>query len=164
MADLDAKATTLVLRSTSKLTYDGVLLMLSKICQGPFYNYVYLPWPKLAVVNFTSPEVCRAACRIMTILSKMETSGIRYVKQAAIQGLAENLSIFLAKSGYQSMMDPGAPRVFTKNGTPLPLSLAANIYSQAVPVQLQLEPYVSNASERYGTLLSSRVARGVFFL
>lgn len=94
----------------------------------------------------------------------METSGIRYVKQAAIQGLAENLSIFLAKSGYQSMMDPGAPRVFTKNGTPLPLSLAANIYSQAVPVQLQLEPYVSNASERYGTLLSSRVARGVFFL
>eukprot|EP00438_Fugacium_kawagutii_P015102 Skav214593 [mRNA] locus=scaffold57:475677:479494:+ [translate_table: standard] len=79
--------------------------MCPRVCGGPFYNYVYLPWPKLAVVNFTSPEVCHAAFRIMTILSKMEMSGVRYVKQAAIQGLADNLSIFLSKSG--SATDPG---------------------------------------------------------
>ena len=62
----------------------------------------------------------------------------------------------------------GAPRVFTKNGTPLPLSLAANIYSQVVPVQLQLEPYVSNASEKYRSQeilpVSNRRPNGTFFL
>ena len=121
--------------------------MLSKICQGPFYNYVYIPWPKLAVVNFTSPEVCRAAHRIMTVLSKMETSGIRYVKQAAFQGLAENLSIFLAKSGYEAAQDPGAPRAFNQQGIPVPLGdVAAKLCEQdELPRVLQLESHLPAA-------------------
>ncbi|CAK9027884.1 unnamed protein product [Durusdinium trenchii] len=128
MSDLDKSATTLVVRSTCKLTYEGILMMLNKICEGTAYDYVYLPWHKLAVVNFTSPEACQAAHRTLTRLSTMDTSGVRYVKQAVVQGLAENLAIFLAKSGYDAIFDPGAPRVFVL-GTSFPLSSAVNVYT-----------------------------------
>eukprot|EP00435_Cladocopium_sp_Y103_P033960 s702_g8.t1 len=143
MTDLEQGATTLVLRSNNKLTYDGVATMISKICQGPFFDYIYIPWPKLAVVNFISPQVCQAAHKIMTILAKIDPTGIRFVKQAAFQGQAENLSIFLAKSGYESLSHPGAPRVYSM-GHPVSLQPLAVAMSETwgVKLVLQLEPHL----------------------
>ena len=111
------------------------------------YKYIYIALCACAIYVHMSISLSRVVC--IRIITQKVHCKLRYGFSMGLHGMPETA---------------GAPRVFTKNGTPLPLSLAANIYSQAVPVQLQLEPYVSNASERYGTLLSSRVARGVFFL
>eukprot|EP00434_Breviolum_minutum_P036886 symbB.v1.2.032697.t1/scaffold3960.1/size47443/3 len=45
--------TSLVLRSSRKLSYSGVLGVLDELFPDA-YDFVYLPWPKLAIVNFTS--------------------------------------------------------------------------------------------------------------
>ncbi|CAJ1368594.1 unnamed protein product [Effrenium voratum] len=113
--------------SKSKINYQGMSLMLSQICGGPFFDYVYVPWPKLAVVNFISHEICQAAYIWLSCMESMQSYGLRSVKQAVFQGLAANLALFCSKSGYKAILEPGAPQVFA-NGAPVPLPLAVSIY------------------------------------
>lgn len=149
MTDLEQGTTTLVFRSNNKLTYDGVATMLSKICQGPFFDYIYIPWPKLAVVNFISPQVCEAAHKIMTVLAKIDPLGIRYVKQAVFQGQAENLGVFLAKFGYESLLRPGAPRAYSM-GHPVAFPHSVGMTKTlGTKLVLQLEPHLP-ASKAHG--------------
>eukprot|EP00435_Cladocopium_sp_Y103_P072959 s44_g41.t3 len=122
--ELEPDATTLAFRSNTNLTYDGVATLLSIMCEGQFFDYIYIPWPKLAVVNFISPQVCQAAYKTLTVLAKIEHSGIRDVKQASSQGQAENLRMFLAKPLHVSLLDPGAPRAYSM-GRPVSLLIVA---------------------------------------
>eukprot|EP00913_Durusdinium_trenchii_P034067 g31887.t1 len=81
----------------------------------------------------------------------MDTSGVRYVKQAVVQGLAENLAIFLAKSGYDAIFDPGAPRVFVL-GTSFPLSSAVN-------AEDMLNFYAASPTASQSTILTALQAK-----
>ncbi|CAJ1449624.1 unnamed protein product [Effrenium voratum] len=108
MSDV-GEVTSLVLRSSKKLSYEHVLGVLDRFCAGA-YDYVYLPWPKLAVVNFPSPEQCDAA-RQRLRTEEAEEEGIRYVKEAIHQGLAANLALYCAKCDSRATA-AGAPRVF----------------------------------------------------
>eukprot|EP00435_Cladocopium_sp_Y103_P036045 s860_g9.t1 len=103
--------------------------------------------------------------------SSSTTSGLASVSDSAAQKEPSNPWNHFQHAnkgkGWSKKTMSRAPRVFTKTGTPLPLSLAANIYSREVRVQLQLEPYVSKSAspeKQYRTLLSDQVPRGTFFL
>eukprot|EP00435_Cladocopium_sp_Y103_P027532 s2415_g6.t2 len=104
--------------------------------EGPFFDYIYIPWPKLAVANFISPQVCQAAHKTISSLTKFEHPPIRYVKQAAFQGRAENLSIFLAKPLHNSLLDPGAPRAYSM-GLPVSLLTVVQLETKAEPMRLE---------------------------
>eukprot|EP00439_Symbiodinium_sp_Y106_P048732 s1902_g6.t1 len=135
MSALDRGTTTLVIRSNAKINYDGILFMLDKFCGGTrAFDFVYLPWPKLAIINFVSQEQCVVAHCILSRMVSSESSGLRYVKPAVFQGLGPNLALFCAKSGYDAIQDPGAPRIFIA-GTPVPLMLAVNLYVTAELLQ-----------------------------
>ncbi|CAE7633879.1 SEC14, partial [Symbiodinium sp. CCMP2456] len=135
MSALDRGTTTLVIRSNAKINYDGILFMLDKFCGGTrAFDFVYLPWPKLAIINFVSQEQCAVAHCILSRMVSSESSGLRYVKPAVFQGLGPNLALFCAKSGYDAIQDPGAPRIFIA-GTPVPLMLAVNLYVTAELLQ-----------------------------
>ena len=57
------------------------------LCQGTrAFDFVYLPWPKLAIINFVSQEQCVVAHCILSRMVSSESSGLRYVKPAVFQG------------------------------------------------------------------------------
>eukprot|EP00435_Cladocopium_sp_Y103_P044431 s1416_g12.t1 len=123
MGDLDASATTLVLRTSKKLTFRQMLSVLDRVCTlaecQHAYDFVYMPWTKLAIVNFCSVDTCRLA------FGTSNETHIRFVGQAVIQGLEANLALFLSKSGADYLNDPGAPRIFA-NGQEVDMQLALN--------------------------------------
>eukprot|EP00434_Breviolum_minutum_P013697 symbB.v1.2.012076.t1/scaffold822.1/size350215/3 len=62
LGQIDAAATTLVLRTSKKLTFRQLLSLLDRVCtlaqRRHAYDFVYMPWTKLAIVNFRSAETC----------------------------------------------------------------------------------------------------------
>eukprot|EP00438_Fugacium_kawagutii_P009088 Skav226637 [mRNA] locus=scaffold1450:33618:40115:+ [translate_table: standard] len=68
--------TTLILKLTRKLSYEELLTALHNMCfeavpeLGPAaFDFAHLPWKKLAVVNFISPETC-ARCSAVLLSSR----------------------------------------------------------------------------------------------
>lgn len=128
MGDLKDETTTLIIRSTKRLTRSQFLTLLDEICADgaltSAYDFVYLPWTKLVVVNFVSADACACCFRgFRTFRLAAEDLGIRFVGPAVIQGLAPNLALFMAKTGIEAMSDAGAPCVY-HDGQPVPLSEA----------------------------------------
>ncbi|CAL1129814.1 unnamed protein product [Cladocopium goreaui] len=102
-------ATTLVMRSTHlKLTNQEIMTLLNVLTvalgyKRPMYDFVYMPWAKLAIVNFVDHASYKAHFDKIQEVCDLGTEhpAIRNVAQAYIQGLAANLAFFLAKSGQQ---------------------------------------------------------------
>ncbi|CAE7238662.1 UBP19 [Symbiodinium sp. CCMP2592] len=123
--------TTLVLRSSvSKMTYPELMTMLNVTTaalgfQAPRYDFVYLPWAKLAFVNFEDPASCKAYFTVFRNVCNLgaEHPGISAVAEAFVQGLARNLAFFLAKCGWKAVSDLRAPCVFS-GGVQVPLAQA----------------------------------------
>jgi len=117
LGQIDAAATTLVLRTSKKLTFRQLLSLLDRVCtlaqRRHAYDFVYMPWTKLAIVNFRSAETCEECFRAF---GQCNESTLRFVGQAVVQGLHANLALFLSKSGVDSVNDPGAPRIFADDG------------------------------------------------
>jgi len=126
--ELGAEATTLVVRSSKKVTRAQFLGLLNRISEGisapRSYNYVYLPWTKLAIVNFDTPQTCARYLRgFQQFHVAAEELGIRFVGQAIIQGLPGNLALFVAKAGMDAAGEPGAPSVY-QDGVEIPIAEA----------------------------------------
>ncbi|OLP80615.1 hypothetical protein AK812_SmicGene38944 [Symbiodinium microadriaticum] len=99
MGDLKDETTTLIIRSTKRLTRSQFLTLLDEICADgaltSAYDFVYLPWTKLVVVNFVSADACACCFRgFRTFRLAAEDLGIRFVGPAVIQGLAPNLDLW----------------------------------------------------------------------
>mmetsp|Transcript_35473 Transcript_35473/g.81865 ORF Transcript_35473/g.81865 Transcript_35473/m.81865 type:complete len:238 (-) Transcript_35473:79-792(-) len=130
---LSEGATTLMLRSTqNKLTFQEVMttLNVSSAFLGhdrPNYDFVYMPWGKLVFVNFVDHQSCQAHFEILRRLCKLraEPPAILLVVEAFVQGLDQNLAFFLAKSGWQAVDTPRAPRVY-RDGVQIDLVTALN--------------------------------------
>lgn len=150
---LSASATTLVLRSSaSKITHPGLMTLLNVATavlgyERPRYDFVYMPWAKLAFVNFENPESCHAYFGVIQKVCKLslEHPGISAVAEAYIQGLARNLAFFISKSGMQAINDPRAPLIFHQ-GEEVLLSDAINTY-----VTAQLLAEYRGSTERMDT-------------
>mmetsp|Transcript_10612 Transcript_10612/g.25731 ORF Transcript_10612/g.25731 Transcript_10612/m.25731 type:complete len:259 (-) Transcript_10612:117-893(-) len=128
---LGSGTTTLVLRSSvSKMSYPELMTMLNVTTaalgfQAPRYDFVYLPWAKLAFVNFEDPASCTAYFTVFRNVCHLgaEHPGISAVAEAFVQGLARNLAFFLAKCGWKAVSDLRAPCVFS-GGVQVPLAQA----------------------------------------
>ncbi|CAL1129815.1 unnamed protein product [Cladocopium goreaui] len=115
-------ATTLVMRSTHlKLTNQEIMTLLNVLTvalgyKRPMYDFVYMPWAKLAIVNFVDHASYKAHFDKIQEVCDLGTEhpAIRNVAQAYIQGLAANLAFFLAKSGQQV-------QVYRATGVQVPL-------------------------------------------
>lgn len=148
---LSARATTLVLRSSaSKMTHPGLMTLLNVATavlgyERPRYDFVYMPWAKLAFVNFEDPESCRAYFGVIQNVCRLslEHPGVSAVAEAYIQGLAHNLAFFISKCGMQAIHDPRAPLIFDQ-GEEVLLSDAVNLH---VTAQLLAE-YRRGSAER----------------
>lgn len=135
---LSAGATTLVLRSSaSKMTHPGLMTLLNVATavlgyERPRYDFVYMPWAKLAFVNFEDPQSCRAYFGVIQNVCRLglEHPGISAVAEAYVQGLAHNLAFFICKCGWQAINDPRAPLIFDQ-GEEVLLSDAINTHVTA---------------------------------
>eukprot|EP00435_Cladocopium_sp_Y103_P063954 s130_g25.t1 len=135
---LSAGATTLVLRSSaSKMTHPGLMTLLNVATavlgyERPRYDFVYMPWAKLAFVNFEDPQSCRAYFGVIQNVCRLglEHPGISAVAEAYVQGLAHNLAFFICKCGWQAINDPRAPLIFDQ-GKEVLLSDAINTHVTA---------------------------------
>ena len=105
---LSEDATTLLFKLTEKLSEREFLDKIDELCgfSGAVrpYDFVHLPWQKLAVVNFTDPADCKRCFEVIRGLEDSEDSRacICDVREAAQQGLAANLAFVLAKSSQMS--------------------------------------------------------------
>eukprot|EP00434_Breviolum_minutum_P036032 symbB.v1.2.031911.t1/scaffold3757.1/size50859/3 len=124
-------ATTLILKLTRKLSYEELLTALRGLCSETVpesgtstFDFVHLPWKKLAVVNFTSPEICVRCYSIFFTGLRNKGSGkglsrplIVDLKPAEHQGLVNNLAFWCIRS---MNFQQNQPRVFCE-GNPLDL-------------------------------------------
>ena len=78
------------------------------------YNYVHLPWAKLAVVNFTRSEECNIFLQMMDAIAGLPGVCVAGVRRAAHQGLEGNLAHFCAKRSHSSSY-ANLPLVFVGN-------------------------------------------------
>lgn len=133
---LDHDVTSLVLRSSRKLSYTGVLGVLDELLPDA-YDFVYLPWPKLAIINFTSREHAQLARRLLQG-SRHGELDIRTVKEAIHQGLAKNLAVYCSKEDWRDK-EEGAPRIFSE-GKQISLEEALAIFvSDELLEQVQVQ-------------------------
>lgn len=129
-------ATTLILKLTRKLSYEELLTALRGLCLnavpelGPAaFDFAHLPWKKLAVVNFTSPEVCARCYDAFSVMlppvavPAPRLKGVKGahgavanprplivdLKLAERQGLADNLRFWCLRS---ADFQQNQPRVF----------------------------------------------------
>ena len=124
---LSEDATTLLFKLTEKLSEHEFLSKIHELCgfseqQRP-YDFVHLPWQKLAVVNFTSAENCKRCFDVIRTLEGSAGACICDVREAAQQGLAANLAFVWAKSSQMSHYAT-APLVWI-NGEMVPLDAAS---------------------------------------
>ena len=103
---LSENATTLLFKLTEKLSEQEFLNKLHELCgfsHNPRpYDFVHLPWQKLAVVNFTSSDNCRRCFEVIRLLEGGADTCICDVREAEQQGLASNLAFIWAKSSQTS--------------------------------------------------------------
>eukprot|EP00913_Durusdinium_trenchii_P003033 g2804.t1 len=106
------------------------------------YDFVHLPWSKLAVVNFTSPEACVVCFDIMKMVAGMPGVNITDVCEALHHGLAANLAHFITKSQQASKIS--MPLVFI-SGHRVPPLLACRLVSDQL---LQQQSFVQRQARR----------------
>ncbi|CAE7396449.1 unnamed protein product [Symbiodinium sp. CCMP2592] len=109
--ELEENATTLIFKLSKKLTQKDFLEVLNLYWQPPenqtpAYDFVHLPWKKLAVVNFTSPEACQSCLRVMRALVGSHDVWIVDLQQAKHQGLNENIAAFCSRATPVSFPKP----------------------------------------------------------
>lgn len=126
--ELAPGATSLVIRTSQDYRYDSLLSMLQFYCHSLWassfpIDFIYLPCPRVGIVNFLNHELCRICFE--TILQHMEMATIRIIKvqQAMYQGLQANLAVYYAKAGRRGLERKNAPKVFLE-GQELPLRQA----------------------------------------
>ncbi|CAK9058464.1 unnamed protein product [Durusdinium trenchii] len=132
---LSSSATALLFKLSQKTNEEEFLNILHSFC-GPMwqmqvaerkpYDFVHLPWSKLAVVNFTSPEACVVCFDMMKMVAGMPGVNITDVCEALHHGLAANLAHFITKSQQASKIS--MPLVFI-SGHRVPPLLACRLVS-----------------------------------
>eukprot|EP00913_Durusdinium_trenchii_P022181 g20841.t1 len=136
--DLDPDATSLVIRTSQDYRYDSLVSMLEFQCadvwSGGFpVDFLYLPCPRVGIINFISHELCLLC--FQTISQRIKAGAIRVIKvqQAMYQGLAANLAVYYAKAGRRGLERKNAPKVFIEgNELPLRQALKAFVTPQLV--------------------------------
>mmetsp|Transcript_54901 Transcript_54901/g.128136 ORF Transcript_54901/g.128136 Transcript_54901/m.128136 type:complete len:245 (+) Transcript_54901:63-797(+) len=121
---LDDGATAIMLRRLPlRFTTDDFLNVLNLEFRGR-YNFVYIPHDKsrarnvaLAFINFVDHETAQKAFAYFQRVPGQGTCLGSHLKvsQADVQGLANNLAYFIARSGLLEVDNPYAPRVY-ENG------------------------------------------------
>eukprot|EP00434_Breviolum_minutum_P045319 symbB.v1.2.040603.t1/scaffold7368.1/size11655/1 len=109
---LSAGATTLALRSSrAKMTHPELMTLLNVATaslgyERPKYDFVYMPWAKLAFVNFQDHHSCQAYFEIFQNVCRLglDHPGISAVAEAYVQGLADNLAFFVSKCGWEAFL------------------------------------------------------------
>eukprot|EP00931_Biecheleriopsis_adriatica_P120723 TRINITY_DN9581_c0_g3_i1.p1 TRINITY_DN9581_c0_g3~~TRINITY_DN9581_c0_g3_i1.p1 ORF type:complete len:309 (+),score=60.09 TRINITY_DN9581_c0_g3_i1:55-927(+) len=124
---LEPGATTIMLRSLAKrVTLDVLRQNLDDFSPGK-YDMVYLPVSSrksgnisVAIINFVNHAAAKLVYEAFSSMGKdAGKNPLALVRQARIQGLAENLAYFVATAGMQSAMNhPHAPHVF-QDGVPV---------------------------------------------
>mmetsp|Transcript_60296 Transcript_60296/g.140921 ORF Transcript_60296/g.140921 Transcript_60296/m.140921 type:complete len:181 (-) Transcript_60296:343-885(-) len=108
--DLSEDATTLLFKLTERLSLGDFLIRLHEICgysmEDKPYDFVHLPWQKLAVVNFSDPERCRSCFNAVTARKTRKAACICDVREAIHQGLLANLTCYWAKSSQSHYDSP----------------------------------------------------------
>jgi len=151
---LSAGATTLALRSSrAKMTHPELMTLLNVATaslgfERPKYDFVYMPWAKLAFVNFQDHHSCQAYFEIFQNVCRLglDHPGISAVAEAYVQGLADNLAFFVSKCGWEAINDVRAPLVF-ESGEPVILLDAINQHVTAQLLQ-EHEQRLQSSSER----------------
>jgi len=151
---LSAGATTLALRSSrAKMTHPELMTLLNVATaslgyERPKYDFVYMPWAKLAFVNFQDHHSCQAYFEIFQNVCRLglDHPGISAVAEAYVQGLADNLAFFVSKCGWEAINDVRAPLVF-ESGEPVMLLDAINQHVTAQLLQ-ENERRLQSSSER----------------
>lgn len=145
---LSVGATTLILKMSKKLSYEEfvpVLQRLSKMAVPEIahhFDFVHLPWKKLAVVNFTSSQTCAKCFHIFSMMAGKEWV-ITDLKEAHYQGLAPNLALFCFRS--MDVVQQHKPQVFL-NGLEVPLPLACK--QLVTPELMRLVAAQTSAEQR----------------
>ncbi|CAK9104941.1 Uncharacterized protein SCF082_LOCUS48926, partial [Durusdinium trenchii] len=142
----DPHATTLTVKMSKKMTYQELLVILDDCCTlavpelPQAYDFVHLPWKKLAVVNFVSPKICTRCSWILLLMSHEEGCPVVGLKQADHQGFVENLALCQARAR-ESVHYP-EPMVFAGHGLPFSMELRVK------PIKTQTGRNVLLAMER----------------
>ncbi|CAE6927868.1 unnamed protein product [Symbiodinium sp. CCMP2592] len=131
-----AGTTTLLFRTARPVTSDEFLQHIESVCgfggRRPF-DFVYLPWPRLVIINFSSHQICREAVGAMLV----DKSYITKVQSAAYQGLVANLATFCAK-GKKGSEGSKLPRIFV-DGEEVSFDFAVASFLTEDEVQQQKE-------------------------
>lgn len=130
---LSASATALLFKLSRKMTEGEFIEILHSFC-GPIwqmqlgvrkpYDFIHLPWSKLAVVNFTSPKACGVCFEVLKLVAGRPGVCVTDVCEALQQGLAPNLAHFCAKCQQSSKVS--LPLVFI-DGHSIPPLLACQL-------------------------------------
>ncbi|CAJ1342273.1 unnamed protein product [Effrenium voratum] len=138
--ELGPDVTTLVVRTSQDLHPDAFIQMVQRNCgevwagaEFPF-DFLYLPCPRVAIINFVSPELCNWVFQILTQRIRSKTSCVVKIQQAMYQGLATNLAVFYAKAGRRGLERRTVPKVILQ-GQELPLRLALDQFVTAQMVR-----------------------------
>eukprot|EP00438_Fugacium_kawagutii_P025150 Skav208304 [mRNA] locus=scaffold897:283798:284469:+ [translate_table: standard] len=130
------QATSLIFKLSCKISQDGFLEQLHQLCgiSKYQYNFVHFPWKQLAIVNFTSAEICARCFQVLNLAAGVPGVCVADVRAGIHQGLEENLAHFCAKCCQQSEYQT-LPCIFV-NGEEVPLALACKAFvSDALLVQ-----------------------------
>jgi len=129
-------ATSLMFKLSCKISQDGFLEQLHQLCEISKYqyNFVHFPWKQLAIVNFTSAEICAHCFQVMKWASGAPGVFVTDVRAGMHQGLEANLAYFCAKCCQQSEYQ-ALPSIFV-NGEEVPLAQACRVFvSDALLIQ-----------------------------
>lgn len=126
--DVAPGAPFLVIRTSQDYRYDNFLSMLQVQCgdlwaSGFPIDFIYLPCPRVGIINFVNHELCWMCFDVITRRMQMGTIRIIKVQQAMYQGLQTNLAVYYAKAGRRGLERKNAPKVFLE-GQELPLRQA----------------------------------------
>ncbi|CAJ1337990.1 unnamed protein product [Effrenium voratum] len=123
---LAESATSLLFKLSQKMSQKGFLEALHRCCKYSWdkrpYDFVHLPWSKLAVVNFVSVDACTSCFQMMNAVAGYPGVCVAGVRRAANQGLEANLAHFCAKCSQSSTYEY-LPLIFV-SGKEVPLDWA----------------------------------------
>ena len=124
----NTEATSLMFKLSCKMSQGGFLEQLDRLCGISVneYNFVHLPWKQLAIVNFTSTEICDHVKAVMQQAAGAPGVCVANLQAGLHQGLAANLAYFCAKCCQQS--DYKTLPMILVNGKEVPLGLACDLF------------------------------------